>query len=86
MVHIQMHLCFIFSFHNYIFKFNDVLNNTLFMFWNMNINLELKFVIYTFYLQIVAILVNWKDMSSYATKGIKRDFREQTPVSIHNKH
>jgi len=60
MVHTQMHLCFIFPFHNYILKFNHVLNNTMFMFWNMN---KLKFVIYTFYLQIVAILDNWKDMS-----------------------
>jgi hypothetical protein len=59
MIQTQMHLCIIFSFHNYIFKFNDVLNNTLFMFWNMKINLELKFVIYTLCLQIVIDVLNY---------------------------
>jgi hypothetical protein len=59
MIHTQMHLCFILSFHNYIFKFNGVSSNTLFMFGNMNINLEWKFVIYTFYLQIVLDVLNF---------------------------
>jgi hypothetical protein len=38
MIHIQMHLCFTFSFNNYTFRFNDLLNNALLMFWKMNIN------------------------------------------------
>ncbi len=32
MIHTQMHLCFTFSFNNYTFRFNDPLNNALFMF------------------------------------------------------
>ncbi len=51
-------LCFTFSFNNYTFKFNGVLNNTLFMFWNMNIKLQLKFLNYTPWLQIVLYALN----------------------------
>ncbi len=32
MIHIQEHLLFNFSFNNYSLKFNDQLNNTLFVF------------------------------------------------------
>jgi len=36
--HIQVRLCFTFSF-KYTFQFNDQLNNALFMFWKMNIKI-----------------------------------------------
>jgi hypothetical protein len=53
MIHIQMRLCFTFLF-NYTFKFNYQLNNTLLMFWKMNIK------IYIFFdLQIVLNIVNF---------------------------
>jgi hypothetical protein len=37
MTHIKMHLYFNFSINNYIFRFNELLNNTSSIFWNMNL-------------------------------------------------
>jgi hypothetical protein len=35
----SIEFAFIFSFNNYIFRFNNVLNNMSFIFWKMNIKL-----------------------------------------------
>jgi hypothetical protein len=58
MIHIEVHSCFTFSFNNYILKFNGQLNNTLFMFWKMNIKLKSVFLNYKSWLQIVLDLLN----------------------------
>jgi hypothetical protein len=39
-IHIPVQICkFIFSFNIYNFRLNDSLNEILFMFWNMNLQL-----------------------------------------------
>jgi len=59
LIHIQVHFCFIFSFNNYILKLDGMLNNTLYMFWKMNVKLWLNFLTYTSRLQLVLDILNF---------------------------
>lgn len=43
MFHTQMHMCFTFSFNNYIFRVNGLFNNKLLIFWNMIYNYNWTF-------------------------------------------